>query len=68
GGSCPANHMYFLDTTGLEFHYLGKEMLEEITEGNMRFQNQDAYGKIYAFTGNLVLSKARTQGSLWFTA
>ena len=67
GGSCPANHMYFLDTSGMEFNYLGKQMLEEITDGSVRFQNQDAYGKIYAFTGNLVLSKARTQGTLWYT-
>jgi hypothetical protein len=67
GGSCPPKHMYLLNTKGLHFNYLGTEMLDEITDNFERFQGQDAFGKIWAFMGNMSIETPRTQGVIWYT-
>jgi hypothetical protein len=62
GAACPANHMYFLNTSYLKYRPASKRNmvpLESVTS-----INQDAGVKLIAWAGNLALSNAQLQGVL----
>lgn len=67
GGSCPAKKMYFLDTKGIQFNYLGTKMLDEITDTYQRMPNQDVFAKVWSFMGNMSITTPRTQGVAWYS-
>lgn len=63
GGSCPANHMYFLNTNYI--HYRPHRDRNMVPLDPDRYStNQDAVVKLIGWAGNMTLSNAQLQGVL----
>lgn len=63
GGSCPTNHMYFLNTKYIHFRpYSGRNM--EVLGDDRYSVNQDAFVRIVGWAGNMTLSGGKFQGVL----
>jgi hypothetical protein len=63
GGSCPANHMYFINTDYLTF--VTHSARNFVPIGGKRFStNQDAMVQIIGWAGNMTVSNRSLQGSL----
>ena len=63
GGSCPSNHMYFLNTNYIHFRP-HKERYFAPLDPDRYATNQDAMVKLIGFAGNMTLSNAKLQGVL----
>jgi hypothetical protein len=63
GGSCPSNHMYFLNTKYLFLKTHSKRNFVAI-DGDRRAVNQDALVKLIGWAGNMTMSNAFLQGVL----
>lgn len=63
GGGCPANHMYFLNTSFIKYRPHAKRNMVPIG-GERMSVNQDAMVKLFGWAGNLTLSNASLQGVL----
>jgi hypothetical protein len=63
GGSCPSNHMYFLNTKYIHYRpYSGRDM--EVLGDDRYSVNQDAFVRIVGWAGNMTLSGGKFQGVL----
>lgn len=60
GGSCPANHMYFLNTDYIKFRPHPSRNFVPLD--SVRSINQDATVKLIVFAGNMTMSNGELQG------
>lgn len=62
GAACPANHMYFLNTSYI--HYRPSSKRNMVPLETVTSINQDASVKLVVWAGNMTLSNAQLQGVL----